>query len=75
MDQESKGTNEFYSLDALCRQGCYIGPGDALEIEVLNKIPGARVSSVDIALADTTTLLLLVESSVEFVQSSNSSRR
>jgi hypothetical protein len=74
-DGPGESADELDSLGAVNQQCGYVGTGrDALLIEPLNKMPGSRVSSLVIAVADTTSLML-GESSVKSVQSSDSGGR
>jgi hypothetical protein len=57
-DGPSKGADELCSLGAVGPQGFYMGTGDTLLVEQLNKMLGSRVSSVVISIADTASLLL-----------------
>ena len=73
-DGPCKSADELDSLGAVGQQCGYVGAGDTLVIEPLNKMSGSRVSSAVIAVADTTSLLL-GESSIESVQSRDSGGR
>jgi hypothetical protein len=73
-DGPGESADELDSLGAVGQQCGYVGTGDSLLIEPLNKMSGSRVSSLVIAVADTTSLLL-GESSVESVQSRDSGGR
>jgi len=73
-DGPCEGADELDGLGAVGQEGFYVGTGDARLIEPLNKMSGSRVSSVVIASADTTSLLL-GESRVESVQSRDSGGR
>ena len=73
-DGPGESTDELDGLGAVGQECGYVGTGDALLIEPLNKMSGSRVSSAVIAVADTTSLLL-GESSIESVQSRDSGGR
>ena len=74
LDVPGEGANEFDCLGAVGQEDGYIGTGHSLGIEPLYKMSGSRVSSVVIAVADTTSLLL-GESRTESVQSGDSGGR